>query len=141
MFSRENLLKYTFRGLKETSTYTKAVAPFLQEVGFSDSSLESVEEDYEVRLDEQRVWIDRCLKREGVPIAFVQIKRLGCSSFFASDFKKTMQAAVRAAVPLVIFTSGDVWEIYREGRIICKHNLLTNFDNGILEIKNCLKSF
>jgi len=139
MISRDKLLEYALRGLKETSTYTKAVAPFLMELGFTDSNLDSIEEDYEVIIDAQRVWIDRCLKREGIPIAFLQIKRLGYSSSLDGDFGKTIQAAKKAAIPMVIFTSGDVWEIYKVGKLVCKQNLLNNFDNGILEIKNWLK--
>lgn len=139
MISRNKLIEYTLRGLKETPTYTKVIAPFLQEVGFSDSSLESIEEDYEVIINTQRVWIDRCLKIEGSPVAFLQIKRLGCPSLLDSDFKKTMQAARKAAIPTVILTSGDVWEIYKATKLVCKQNLLNNFDNGISEIKNWLK--
>lgn len=139
MTTRTQLIDFTLRGLKETSTYTKAIAPLLQDLGFSDYSLDSIEEDYEVAIDTQRVWIDRCLKKEGVPIAFLQVKRLGYSSFFDSDFEKTMQAAKKASIPLVIFSSGDVWEIYKTGKLVCKQNLLNNFDDGIFEITNLLK--
>ncbi len=141
MLTRDQLLEYAFKGLKEVSTYTKTVAPFLHEMGFSDADLDSIEEEYEVVVDTQRVWIDRCLKKAGIPIAFLQTKRLRDSCSFRKDKKKTMRAAKKAKVSMVIFTSGDVWEMHRAGTLVCHHNLLNNYDVGVSEIKRCIKNY
>lgn len=109
----KNLIQeYYLQGLKETSTLIKLIDPLLNEVGFNTRDIDSVHEEYEVKTKASAVKIDRCLKKKGKPIIFLQAKSIGRRDLFKDDYEKTFRAASWAHVSFCVFTDGISWEFY-----------------------------
>lgn len=99
-------------GLKEAPTLAKFVDPVLREAGLDTEDIESVHEEYEVKLETAAIEIDRCLKESGNPRIFLQAKPIGRKDLFKIDYDKTFKAALRANVSYCVFTDGIFWEFY-----------------------------
>jgi len=103
---------YYLHGLKEAPTLAKLIDPVLREAGFNTEDIESVQEEYEIKTELAAVEIDRCLKKAGKPVIFLQAKPVGRKDLFKVDYKKTFSAAKVAEVTFCIFTDGIYWEFY-----------------------------
>lgn len=103
---------YYLQGLKETPTLAKLVDPLLRKAGFDTENMESVHEEYEVQTEKSAVEIDRCLKKSGKPIIFLQAKPVGRRDLFRVDYDKTFRAASSASIIFCVFTDGIYWEFY-----------------------------
>lgn len=112
MRSLDNIQTYYLQGLKEAPTLAKFVDPILREAGFNTEDIESVDEEYEVKIEVTAVEIDRCLKRAGKPAIFLQAKPIGRRDLFKVDYDKTFKAASCANVSYCVFTDGISWEFY-----------------------------
>lgn len=112
MLNSNKIQDYYLQRLKEAPTLAKLVDPILREAGFNTEDMESVQEEYEVRIEASAVEIDRCLKESGKPLIFLQAKPIGRRDLFKVDYYKTFRAAFCANVLFCIFTDGISWEFY-----------------------------
>lgn len=112
MFNIQKVTDYYLRYIKETPTLAKIIDPLTRMAGFDTEDMDSVQEAYDVRASKFSVEIDRCLKKDGKPIMFLQAKPIGRNYLFKVDYEKTFKAAQKAGIDICIFTDGMVWEFY-----------------------------
>ncbi len=99
---------------KEEVTLAKIIDPIIELSGFDSMNIMSVEEEYDASIGGLHpIEIDKCLKKDGKPIAFMQSKQIGSSYRFKSDYERTFKAALLQQIPWVIFTDGESWEFHK----------------------------
>ena len=106
-----NLKSLPIQGVNEAVTLAKLIDPILREAGFDTEDIKSVEEEFSVEIDSETVIIDRCLKRRGKTLVFLQAKQVGRKNLFKNDVSKTRRVASKYQVPFIIFTDGVFWEL------------------------------
>ena len=112
MKATQQIKEFYLQGLKEAPTLAKLIDPIIREVGLDTEDIESVHEEYEVKTEVAAVEIDRCLKKAGKPIIFLQAKPIGRRDLFKVDYIKTFRAASCENVFFCVFTDGVSWEFY-----------------------------
>lgn len=130
---------------KEEVTLAKIVDPILELAGFETINLQSVEEELDAQTGDSchPIEIDRCLKNNGKPMAFVQCKQIGSRHRLRNDHEKTFKAAKIGQIRWVVFTDGEYWDFHKLGKLNYKLNdsISLRYDQvGYQKVVNILRN-